>query len=292
MVSLLPQTKKICSIEINAEGIAFACAQNSEITACSFTPCKDNIQLKQCLMDVVLKNNLKKTTCNWVLHPDQYHLTLVNTPNVPQFEYKNAVRWQVKDIISYPLEDVAIEIFYRDDLEKRPKKIYVVAAQSSFLQKTIGVIKECHLQPTAIDIREFAIRNLVTNLVPENELVGFLDITEESCLVVIVQQNRIQFVRQVPLGINKIKTDNYNELTNELQRSFNYCSSELKQTIPAMFFLPPSAYINPDIAQNIAKILGKEMAVLNLQKMLRFTTPISPETEAHCWAAIGGVLRK
>ena len=295
MVSILPHNKDLCSIEINAKGIAIACATNStdpELKTCLFSPCQDNNQIKQRLMDIVIKNNLKKMKCNWVLHPSQYHLKLTNTPNVPQVEYKNAVRWQIKDIISYSLEDAAIEIFHPDEFEKRPKKIYVIAAQSSFLQNIIDIIQECYLHPIAIDIREFAIRNLITNLTPENEPIGFIDIVAESCSLIIMQQNRIKFVRRTPFGWQKLKDGNYNELTTELQRSFNYCITELKQTIPTKFFLPPTTDIDNDIAKNITTSLGKKVTVLNLQKLLHFTQSINSETVKHCWAAIGGTLRK
>jgi MSHA biogenesis protein MshI len=295
LVSILPKTKELCSLEISPEGIAVACSSNStnpKITTCSFTPCKDNSQIKQCLTGIVLKNNLKKMNCNLVLHPSQYRLTLVNTPNVPQIEYKNAIRWQIKDIINYPLEDAAVEVFYSDDLQKRPKKIYAIAAQRSFLQNTVNTIQECQLKPIAIDIHEFSIRNLITNLAPENGPIGFLDIDNTSCLLVIIQQNCIRFVRQIPVGLKQLKANNYSILTSELQRSFKYCSTELKQEIPIKFFMPPSMDIDAEITQNIAKNLDKEVSTLNLQKILHFTTPTSQETEMHCWAAVGGALRK
>lgn len=228
--------------------------------------------------------------CNWVLHPSQYHLKLTSTPNVPQAEYKTAVRWQIKDIISYPLEDAAIEIFQPDEFTQRSKKIYVIVAQNSFLQSTIDIIQECHLHPTAIDIREFAIRNLITRLA-ENELIGFIDIAAESCALIIMQQKRLKFVRSIPLGWQKLKAEGYSELTNELQRSFNYCIAELKQAIPTKFLLPPISNVDANMAQNITNSLKKNITVLNLQKLLSFT-PTTTETIQHCWAAIGGALRK
>ena len=109
----------LCSIEISSEGIAVAYAPNPtvpEITICDFQPYQSSDQLsndllKEYLAKIVSKHNLKKTQCTWILHPDYYHLTLVDTPNVPQSEYKTAVRWQLKDIINYSLEDMSVDIF-------------------------------------------------------------------------------------------------------------------------------------------------------------------------------------
>jgi len=296
LVSLLTQTDELCSIEISTSGIAVACTSNQDnpkVTLCSFHPCQQsNDKIKQCLMDIVLQNNLKKMRCCWVLHPDQYRLIIVNTPNVPKIEYKNAIRWQIKGIINYPLEDTSVEVFGPNESERNAKKIYAVAAQSSFLQNIVNIIQECNLQSVAVDIREFAIRNLITKLDIENEPVGFLDIVNESCLLVIAHQKYIRFTRRVPFGFKELKTGNYDELTNELQRSFNYCLTELKQKIPVNFFIAPSVDINANIAQNLAEHLDKKVSILNLQKILPFNVPINLETETRCWAVVGGALRK
>lgn len=287
------QAQGLCSIEIGTDGIAVAYVLNSKVITCAFHPYpQSNNQVKQCLTDLVLQHNLKKTNCCWVLHSSQYHLLIVNTPNVPPSEYKSAVRWQVKNIVSYPLEDVVVDIFYSEDLEKRHKKIYAVAAQNSFLQSTISIIQECYLKPIAIDICEFAIRNLITNLVPQNQPVGFLNITNDNCLLVIAQFDRLRFVRHIPVGLKKSKIDNGNELTMEIQRSFNYCSVEIKQEVPTKFFMPPSENTDDNIKQNITKNLDKEISILDLQKTLHFTTPIDLATQARCWFAVGGALRK
>lgn len=294
MVKFLPQNKDLCALEISAEGVAVACLSNirREITTCSFYPCQNENQLKECIMDMVLQKNLKKTNCYWILHPSQYHLTLINTPNVPPFEYKNASRWQIKDIINYPLEDASVDVFAPDELEKRPKKIYIVAAQNSFLQNTADILQDCFLHPTVIDIREFAIRNLLSSAAPENEPVGLLDFSADSCLLVTVQQKRIRFVRRTPFGSQKLKSGTHNELATELRRSLNYCATELKQKVPTKFFVSPASDIDINMMHDMAKNLEKEIAKLELQKVARFATPIALETEMRCWAAVGGVLRQ
>ena len=297
------QNKGLCSIEISSGGIAVAYTPNPtnpEITVCAFQPYQNteqsgnNNQLKENLEKIVSQYNLKKTLCNWVLHPDYYRITLINIPNVPQSEYKKAVRWQIKDIVDYPLEDVAVDIFYPDELEKVLKKIYVVVAKASFLQNIVNTIQDCDLYPMAVDVREFAIRNLISNLATQNETVGLLNIVDESCLMVLVKQNNIRFVRRIPVGLKNIKNNDYNELIAELQRSFNYCQTELKQEAPVKLFMAPKIDIdlNKNMAQNIGKSLNKEISILDLQKIMSFKTTITQQIESSCWIAAGGALRK
>jgi len=296
---LVASNKGLCSIEIGPEGIAIAYTPNQtspEITICDFQPYQNNSQfspdkLEEYLVKIVSLYNLRKTPCNLVLHPDYYRLTLINTPNVPMAEYKQALRWQIKDIISYPLEDVAVDIFYPDEPEKSLKKIYVIAAQKSFLQNITDIIQKCDLLPIAIDIREFAIRNLIAKMAKQNESIGVLNIIKENCLMVLVKQYNIHFVRYMPINMANIKSGNYNELITEIQRSFNYCQTELNQEIPSKFLMSSKENLDHDIVQNIAQLLNKELAIFTLKEIVNFKTQVNQQMETNCWIAVGGALR-
>lgn len=298
MESLIAPYKGLCSIEIRLDGIAFAYTPNPinpEVSICEFEPCQNinqsnKDQIKECLAKIVDKHNLTKTACNWVLHPDYYRLTLLNTPNLPPSEHKNAVRWQIKEVINYPLEDVAVDIFYPEEIGKNPNKIFVITAQHSFLQDIVNIIQECGLLPIAIDIREFAVRNLIADIAKQDEAIGFLSITNDNCLMVFVKQHRIQFVRHIPINLKSIQA-NHSILITELQRSFNYCQSELKQEIPIRFLISPDTDLSQEITQDIAKNLNKEISKFSLQKTVNFKLPITQQIESSCWVAVGGALR-
>lgn len=297
----------LCSLEINSSGIAFAYAKNPtkpEVTVCEFLPFEDqsqrddsqlnNNQIKTLLTNIVSKHNLRLAQCIWMLHPNYYHLTLINTPNVPQTEYKQAVRWQVKDIINYPLEDAAVDVFYPNENEISLKKIYVVTAQNSFLQNIVNIIQDCDLAPVAIDIREFAIRNLISGLAAtQDDTIGMLSLVDDSCLLVSVKSGQIQFVRRIPVGLKSLINNNYSDLITELQRSFSYCQLELKQEIPSALFIPPLKLDidHNNIAQNISNNLNKKTSVINLQTIVTCKTSMDQQLESQCWAAIGGLLR-
>lgn len=70
------------------------------------------------------------------------------------------MRWQVKDVVDYPLEDTEVDVFYPDESNKSLKKIYVIAARSSFLRGIAGAVQEAGLSLISTDVREFDIRDL------------------------------------------------------------------------------------------------------------------------------------
>lgn len=298
--SLTTLDKGLCSIEIGPEGLAVAYTSTlakREISVCEFIPYQighqlDNAKIQKYLAGFVAEHGLKKIPCNWVLHPNNYRLTLVDAPNVPQSEYKQAIRWQIKDIVSYSLEDMAIDIFYPDEPDKSLKKIYVIAAQHTYLQATATLIQESGLIPVAIDIQEFAIRNLLANTPNKEESLGFLSITNDSCLVVLIKQNNIQFVRKIPTNPNNLRTGNHDDLLSEIRRSFSYCQTELKQTIPDKFFIHSQENLEDSVIKKMAQSLDKNIDRFNLRSIIDFKIPINNLTESRCWSVIGGVLRE
>lgn len=289
-------SKGMISIEISPEGIAIAYltpAPNTALKVCEFHITQNYSQVRTVLGAAVIKNSLAQNDCTLVLHPDHYKLLFINSPNVPETEFRNAARWQIKDMINYSLDDLAIDIFYPRDSQTKLKKIYVIAAQKSLLQKITGIVSECQLTPVVIDIREFALRNIITKIKNAPEVCGALDIADDSCLMLIVQNGHVQFVRRIPIGIRTIKeTNSAANLIAEIQRSLHYCEVELRQKAPEKYFLTPSNILETTFFEAISKELAKELQLIDLNGIISAVQPLSPEIQARCWPTIGAVLRQ
>ena len=291
-----------CSMELGPEGLAVAYSSNPktrEFSLCEFYPREksagnDLEQFKNLLLNVVSRYHLKQTKCNWVLHPDCYKIAMLKTPNVARTEYRKAVRWQVKDIIDYPLEDVAVDIFYPHALEQIPKKIFVVAAQQRWLKEVATIIRECALKLVAIDIRQFALRNLIVTNPAEknaNQNVGILELIDNNCVTTLLHGRDIHLVRKFPINMEKLRQGNHGELCEELQRSFDYCVTELEGPIPQkLWFLPHEAFTQ-EIIDKIGGHLNQSAALINLNNLVKFTPPPSSDHGDHYHAVLGGALR-
>lgn len=290
------ESKGIVTIEISPEGISIAYSRTEnprDILICEFHSTQNYSQVHEVLATAVAKNNLAQNDCALVLHPDHYKLFFINTPSVPESEVRNAARWQIKDMITYSLDDLAIDVFYPEEETTHAKKIYVIAAQKSLLQKITKIVSDCQLAPISIDVREFAVRNVIRASTGVPEVAGFLDLSMDNCLMVTVQNGIIRFVRRIPVGIRAFKeTNSVASLTAEIQRSIHYCETELKQKLPETFFLPPSIEIDPKVVESIANNLAKPTTTIDLNKIITATQPIPIETQVRCWATIGELLKK
>ena len=72
--------------------------------------------------------------CSNMLEPADYQLQLVEAPDVPATEVKSAVRWQLKDLLDYPVEAATVDVASvpKDKSNSaRTQYVYAVSAQNA-----------------------------------------------------------------------------------------------------------------------------------------------------------------
>ncbi|HAI47665.1 MAG TPA: hypothetical protein DCM50_13380 [Stenotrophomonas sp.] len=63
------------------------------------------------LEQTVSERALQGLPANVLLHPSEYQMFLLEAPEVPPQELRDAMRWRIKDMISQSLDDVVIDCF-------------------------------------------------------------------------------------------------------------------------------------------------------------------------------------
>lgn len=293
-----------CALEIRDDGIAYArISRNKQnlnsviLKEYGFYSCDDTFeQIANTLITIAKKHKPEGIVCSWVLFPKYYHLLLTNVPNVPQEEYKDALRWQIKDRVSYPIDDVALDIFLPDSFGKiDPPKLYVIASQSSFLQKIAVLLKESNFNLQTIDIKEFAIRNLITAIPNITQPIGFLHATAHEYLFTIMQNNQLYFARHISITADANQPEYaFTKLNEEIQKSLDYYTSELKQELPKAFLLSPSFDINSQLFDTLTKHIQIPFSSLPLNNIIQIENQANLNTDLikRCYIAIGGAMRQ
>ena len=145
--------KGLVGIEASADGIAVAHIVNNPKTGlslkrCEFIDTTGKGDKAQVLSKKIAEFDLEGIKCNWVLQPANYSLLLIEAPNVPDEEMREAVRWKIKDLISVPVESVVIDVFHLPDDGTRSgkKMIYVVAAEKANVQEKVNLVKGLWLE--------------------------------------------------------------------------------------------------------------------------------------------------
>ncbi len=110
------------------------------------------------LASMVLEVGAGGFACEWVLDPGQFSLLQVDKPAVPSSEWAQALRWKVRDLVPFPLEDAVMDAFEVPGLETRgrPPTLYLAVARKDELRPRIAQIAASGLQLDRIGIADLA----------------------------------------------------------------------------------------------------------------------------------------
>lgn len=265
MFSFLKKKSKsgILGIEISGQGLSLAVAKPDEngqlqVVSCFSKKCQKSEYLEH-LKEWVSENNLSGQECHVVLSPDQYKTYPVERPQVEDAELADAVRWKVKDLLDYPIEEAVIDVydFPKDALRGRPEQVSVVSARSSTIQGIVNIIKDAGLKLLTIDIIDLSLRNLANRLIEtENQTAALLYLRAGSGLIVLIKNETLYFSRHFDFSLEALNNveqqDNViQHLALEVQRSFDYFDSQMAQVPPQFVYL-----VGPTPNIPLANMLG------------------------------------
>ena len=201
----------------------------------AFYPVKDPQERGSELKKIVNQAGLKDMPAYFVLGFDQYSLMQIEAPEVPPEELKSAVRWRIKDLIDYHVDDAEIEIIPLPESKRAgaPKLMYVLASRTSFVKTIIDDMTAAGLDLMVIDVMELALRNMTFADVEENRAGAFLYLSENFNLIEICDNGSLCLSRHINMDFNRIdpltgegKMEMMDMLSLEVQRSMDYYESQ------------------------------------------------------------------
>jgi MSHA biogenesis protein MshI len=151
-------------------------------------------------LDVVKRlragNRLGTGRCTLLLPHGQYQLLQVDAPAVAAEELRNAVRWKVKDMVDFPVEDAGIECL-PPVAGARPGQIYTVAASRSVLQSWIRLFQDAKVPLQAIDVADLAQRNVSALFEEKNRGQALLSFDDSGGRLSFTYQGELYFSRHI-----------------------------------------------------------------------------------------------
>jgi MSHA biogenesis protein MshI len=67
--------------------------------------------MDQALADIIQKNTLGRAPLSAVVDSGSYQLVQLEAPNVEPQEWRAAIRWRLRDVIDFPLEEATVDVF-------------------------------------------------------------------------------------------------------------------------------------------------------------------------------------
>lgn len=187
--------------------------------------------------------------CLTLLAPDEYQLLLVEAPNVPPAELKTAVRWRVKDMLDYHVEDATIDVL---DIPPDPSganrshSMYAIAARNEVIKDCIGRFEAANIPLSVIDIGETAQRNIAALFEPPGRGLAFLYVGASHALLTINFSGELYLARRIDVAASQltapseaVREDARGRILLELQRSFDHFDRQFPFVGPVKLMLGP-----------------------------------------------------
>lgn len=252
---------------------------------------------------LVRTHDLEGRTCTTLVPPGDYSLILVETPQVPEAELRQAVRWRVKDLIDFSVDDAVVDVFEVPTLKGgRDNMLYAVVARSRSVGDLIADLTDVGLALEYVDIPELAIRNL-TALMPEDVGgVAFVHLDDQAGLITITRQNTLYLSRRFDYGRARLVESGATEIGPEVeglldaivieaQRSLDYFESHFAQPPVQGVVLSPLGVEIAGVAEYLSSQLGVPTRITSLGELIETEAEIGDELAADCLPAIGAALR-
>ena len=238
-----------------------------------------------------------------VLASGEYQLLQVDAPNVPEEEMKAAVRWNIKDMLSYHVDDAALDVLRipgNQNAGDRKKSIYVVVASHDLIKKRSQLFQRANLNLRVIDIPEMAQRNIAALFEHEGRALALLAFDESGGLLTFTSGGELCLARRIEISAGQLQDANesirqqyFDRLELELQRSLDHFERQFSHLSVRRILV--SAPDQTGVAEKLSSSLDLQVERLDLSEVMDISAVpelAGDETRAYALHAIGAALRQ
>ena len=261
---------------------------------------KDQVEALQRLR---VTRQLKSYACTTLMGSGEYNVNPLDAPPVPKEERREALRWALKEMVSYPLESACVEVL---DIPNtvlpagRPVGVLVVSAAESAVRSRVAVFEAAKIALDALDIPELAQRNVAALLEDENRGLAFLRIDEAGMMLTLTFHSELIAVRRGEINSLQLNASDADQrarvrerLQLDLQRSLDNFDRQYSH-IPISRVVLASYPQVADLAAELARNTYVPVQEMDLSSVMDF--PALPELrdtqyQAKNLLAIGAALR-
>lgn len=242
--------------------------------------------------------------CTTLLAPGEYQILSVDSPTVPPAEFKTAIRWRLKDMLDFHIDDATIDVLDIPQDKNTPARshsMYAVAAPSKFIQQRQTLFGDAKIPLSVIDIPEMAQRNIAALVEPEGRGVVMLSFDAEGGLLTFTAAGELYLSRRIDVTLPHLmqadaeQTHAYHDkITLELQRSLDHFDRQYHYVALAKLLLAPMGTGSTVLQAYLAENLYIPVESLDLETVLDLTHAPAlkqPEEQQRYFLTLGAALR-
>jgi MSHA biogenesis protein MshI len=222
---------------------------------------------------------LEDYQCSTMLRPGEYQMLLVEAPNVPPEELKSAIRWRVKDMLDYHVDDATLDVLAvppEEGATARARMMYAIAARNDVIQEKIKNFDELEIPLSVIEIPETVQRNLAELYEQDGRGAALTYFGEEWGLLTINYRGELMFARRFDVGLKQLcapsetaRTEAIERVVLELQRTFDHFDRQFRYVPLGKLLVAPTPE-QTELATRLAAGIGVPVENIDLRNVLGF----------------------
>lgn len=242
--------------------------------------------------------------CTTLLDTSEYQLVSVDAPAVPPDELKTAIRWRLKDLIDFHIDDATIDVLdvpVDKAATGRNHAMYAVAARNQLIQQRQALFGDAKVPLTVIDIPEMAQRNLAALLEPEGRGLAFLSFDAKGGLLTVTYSGELYLSRRIDVPFTQLQQADpeqrnamFDRITLELQRSLDHFDRQYHFITLSRLIIAPMGEIGNALTTYLSTNLYVPVESVGLDAMVDISKVqelAQPAAQQRYLLTIGAALR-
>jgi MSHA biogenesis protein MshI len=250
------------------------------------------------------KMQLGRFRCQTLMSSGEYQLLSVEAPNVPPAELKSAVRWRVRGLFDFHIDDATVDVL---DIPPEPgtagaaHAMYAVVARNEKVKSHIDRFQEAQIPLAVIDIAETAQRNIgILCEETGGPGVALLYMAESYCLLTINFNGELYLSRRIELGMDHVfryeegaREGVLNRILVEVQRTLDVFERQYHFVTIGTLYVAPEPK-DSGILGYLTENLDVAVMALDLGAVVDFVDgpPPAPAMQWKHFHLIGAALRQ
>jgi MSHA biogenesis protein MshI len=221
-----------------------------------------------------------------LLRPGEYQFLQVDAPNVPKEELRSAIRWKIRDMIDYHVDDATVDVLDIPPPEgagARTRFMYAISARNDLIEARIRLFEQARVPLSVIDIPETAQRNIAALYEDDERAVALAYFAARWGLLTINWRRELYLARRIDVGLEQLAPGTpardaaQERVAVEIQRTLDHFDRQFG-AIPVATMLIAPAPQDGGMAQYLRGRLGIDAQELDLARALAFEEGV-PERE-------------
>lgn len=246
----------------------------------------------------------ERYNCTTLLRDSEYQLLSVEAPNVPPEELKIAMRWRLKDMLDFHVDDATIDVLsipVDKHAPTRNQSMYAVAARNQVIGQRQGLFERARIPLKVIDIPELAQRNLSALAETEGRGLAMLSLGHTGGMLTVTYGQELCLSRRIDIALPQLqlaeetqKAGLLERITLELQRSLDHVDRQFHFITLSKLLIAPLGIEGLGLKEYLATNLYLPVEDFTLESVLdldRVPELRAPDAQQRFFLAVGAALR-